>query len=78
MVSQDSEILTVEEAASLLRIPRSSIYKLAQEGKIPAQKVGRHWRFHRVTLLRWIAGQASFDGKPSDPGEKALESLDFT
>jgi excisionase family DNA binding protein len=52
-----SEILTVDEAADLLRIPRSTIYKLAQLGKIPAQKVGRHWRFHRAALVDWIAGK---------------------
>jgi excisionase family DNA binding protein len=68
-----SDILTVDEAADLLKIPRSSVYKLAQEGKIPAQKVGRHWRFYRPTLLRWIAGQASFESKSSAP-----EKLDFS
>lgn len=73
MESPNSDILTVEEAAMLLKIPRSSVYKLAQEGKIPGQKVGRHWRFHRVTLLRWIAGQANFDSKKAGPGD-----LDFT
>ena len=35
-------VMTFEEVMAYLRIPRSSLYKLAQEGKIPAQKVGRH------------------------------------
>jgi len=63
-----SEIMTIEDVADYLRIPISSVYKLAQEGKIPAQKVGRHWRFYRPILTQWIAGQASFEGKklPSD------------
>jgi excisionase family DNA binding protein len=51
------QILTIGEAAQYLRISSSSLYKLAQDGRIPCQKVGRHWRFHRDTLLRWIAGQ---------------------
>jgi hypothetical protein len=34
---QQSEILTVDEATDLLKISRSSIHKLAQNGKIPAQ-----------------------------------------
>jgi excisionase family DNA binding protein len=55
------DILTVEEAADLLRIPRSSVYTLAQQGRIPAQKVGRHWRFHRETLIKWIASQRYMD-----------------
>ncbi|MEI7990575.1 MAG: helix-turn-helix domain-containing protein, partial [Chloroflexota bacterium] len=73
MDNRENDILTIDEAAELLRIPRSSVYKLAQQKKIPAQKVGRHWRFHRATLLMWVAGQANFDGKKSDPG-----GLDFS
>ena len=73
MENRNSDVLTVEEAADLLKIPRSSIYKLAQEGRIPAQKVGRHWRFHRATLLKWVSGQANFEGKKTDTG-----SLDFS
>jgi excisionase family DNA binding protein len=50
-------VFQIDEAAELLRIPRSTVYKLAQLGKIPAQKVGRHWRFHRDSLVDWIAGK---------------------
>ena len=56
MENVQTDILTVDEAAALLKIPRSSVYKLAQQRKIPAQKVGRHWRFHRETLINWVAG----------------------
>ena len=51
------EVMTIQETSSYLRIPISSLYKLAQEGRIPCQKVGRHWRFHRTSLVNWIAGQ---------------------
>ena len=47
--------MTVSEVAEYLRIPKSSVYKLAQEGKIPCQKVGRHWRFHRNAIDRWLS-----------------------
>ncbi|MBP9040769.1 MAG: helix-turn-helix domain-containing protein [Anaerolineaceae bacterium] len=68
MNDESSPIITIEEAADLLKIPVSSVYKLAQAGKIPAQKVGRHWRFHRQTLIQWIAyGQLNFDSTKSDP-----------
>ncbi|MEJ2261800.1 MAG: helix-turn-helix domain-containing protein [Anaerolineales bacterium] len=63
MQNESHEILTVDEAAELLRIPRSTVYKLAQLGKIPAQKVGRHWRFHRDTLVDWIAGKGQGEEK---------------
>ena len=50
------DVMTFEEVMVYLRIPRSSLYKLAQEGKIPSQKVGRHWRFRREAIDRWLEG----------------------
>ncbi len=50
-------VMTIEEASNYLRIPLSSLYKLAQDGKIPCQKVGRHWRFRRETIDSWLANQ---------------------
>jgi excisionase family DNA binding protein len=49
-------VMTVEDVAGYLRIPKSSIYKLARAGQIPGLKVGRHWRFHRETIENWLAG----------------------
>lgn len=66
------DIMTIEDVAEYLRIPVSSAYKLAQGGKIPGQKVGRHWRFHRPTLVRWIAGQTYTDSKK--PDQESLNS----
>jgi excisionase family DNA binding protein len=56
MTHHQPAVMTVEEIAAYLRIPRSSVYKLAQEEKIPCQKVGRHWRFHRDVIDKWLAG----------------------
>ena len=57
-------VMTVEEVAEYLRIPRGSIYKLAQRGGIPCQKVGRHWRFRREAVDRWLERDASSDDSP--------------
>lgn len=48
------EIMTIEEMAGYLRIPVSTVYRLAQKGRMPASKVGRQWRFSRKALERWI------------------------
>ena len=47
-------VLTIDELADYLRIPKSTLYKLAQEGRVPAQKVGRHWRFRKEAIDRWL------------------------
>jgi excisionase family DNA binding protein len=56
-------VMTIEEASKYLRIPLSSLYKLAQEGKIPCQKVGRHWRFRKETIDRWLDERSVFSNK---------------
>lgn len=53
--SPPDSVLTITELSKYLKISRSTLYKLAQEGKLPAQKVGRHWRFHRQAIDRWLA-----------------------
>ena len=55
MDEQQPPVMTVDEVAAYLRIPRGSVYKLAQRGGIPCQKVGRHWRFRRQTIDEWLS-----------------------
>ena len=47
-------ILNIDELSKYLRIAKSSLYKLCQEGKIPGQKVGRHWRFRKPAIDAWL------------------------
>ena len=47
-------VLTIEELSAYLKIPKSTLYKLVREGKIPSQKVGRHWRFRKMAIDRWL------------------------
>ena len=41
----NGHILTAAEVALFLRIPKSTVYKLAKLGDIPARRIGKHWRF---------------------------------
>lgn len=50
-------VLTIDELAVYLKIAKSTLYKLAQERKLPGQKVGRHWRFRKETIDRWLDEQ---------------------
>jgi len=47
-------VLTIDELAEYLRISKSTIYKLVRSGKIPGQKIGRHWRFRKVAIDQWL------------------------
>jgi excisionase family DNA binding protein len=48
------EIMTVEEVAAYLRLKPQTIYKWAQEKRIPAAKLGKEWRFRRSVVDRWL------------------------
>ena len=54
MAENKEPVLTIDELSEYLKISKSTLYKLAQEGKVPGQKVGRHWRFHRQRIDRWL------------------------
>ena len=55
----DSEFLTAEEVAEYLRLPLSTVYKLVQEKRLPGFKVGKHWRFRKDSIEKWIKDQES-------------------
>ena len=65
MNEEPGDILTIDELADYLRISRSTLYKLAQEGRVPCQKVGRHWRFRKQAIDRWL-GAGGTDGVNAD------------
>lgn len=50
-------LLTAHEVAEILRVPRSTIYELARNRRIPFLKVGRRTLFERQSLLDWIAAR---------------------
>ena len=58
----DNEILTLEEVAAYLRLKPQTIYKWAQEKRIPAAKLGKEWRFRRSVIDRWLDDQMFEDG----------------
>lgn len=49
-------LLTADDVAELLSIPRSSVYDYTrrQHNPLPSNPVGRHRRFHRSALEAWL------------------------
>lgn len=58
------DIMTIEEVAAYLRLKPQTIYTWAQEGKIPAAKLGNQWRFKKSIIDRWFDQHidVKFDG----------------
>ncbi len=49
------EILTPSEVAALLKIHLKTVYKLAEKGVIPGNRIGRSWRFSRGDVLELVS-----------------------
>ena len=49
------EVMTAREVAELLRMPVSTVYELARKGVLPANRLGRTWRFLRPRLEQMLA-----------------------
>ena len=47
-------IMKPQKVAEYLRIPIRTLYKLCNEGKVPATRVGKHWRFRKKEIDKWF------------------------
>jgi excisionase family DNA binding protein len=68
MQTNNDEIMTIDELAVYVKVSKSTLYKLVQGGKVPGQKIGKHWRFRRETIDRWLdadSGNTQGQSKPA-------------
>ena len=64
------DIMTLEQVAKYLKLKPQTIYTWAQNGKIPAAKIGKEWRFRRVIIDKWF--NQHIDEKFKDIADSAL------
>lgn len=48
------EVMTLQQLATYLCIPTSTIYRLVQTGRLPAFKVGRQWRVSLKAVQNYL------------------------
>jgi len=57
-----TKLLNAEELSQMLRVPKRTIYKFAQEGQVPGTiKIGKHWRFNESVIKAWILEQTKLE-----------------
>lgn len=49
-----TSLLTAKELQEILQVDRSTIYRMAESGRLPAIKVGRQWRFPSDRITSWL------------------------
>jgi excisionase family DNA binding protein len=50
----ENEVLTLQEAATYLKVSFEDMLRLAESNRVPAQKIGEDWRFLKLALSRWL------------------------
>lgn len=55
----EEPLLTADDVARVLRVPRSSVYDYARRSRhpLPSMRVGRHLRFYRSEIEAWLLEQ---------------------
>ena len=54
--------MTVKDVAGYLQLSTDTVYRLAQESKIPACKIVGVWRFKREEIDVWVKQGADLEG----------------
>jgi len=67
---QNTDWLTIDEAAAHLSMGKTVLYTLAREGRIPANKVGKKWSFDKSQLDAWV--------RANKPLETFFLDIDFS
>ena len=73
------ELLTLDEVAAFLKVPKSWIYERTRRKLIPHVKLGKYLRFSRAALSTWVRGTdddtpAAGQAKP-DSSERIRPSM---
>ena len=68
--------LTARDVQELIRVDRSTIYRMAESGRLPAIKIGRQWRFPSDAIHEWL-GSTPPDGGDTLPRSGAQDVADL-
>jgi PTS system nitrogen regulatory IIA component len=52
-----ADMLTAKDIQDLLQVDRSTVYRMAEAGRLPAIKVGKQWRFPAAQIEEWMTTQ---------------------
>ena len=64
------DIITPSQVASLLQIHVKTVYRLAEEGKIPGNRIGRSWRFSRADIISLISNRQTKPPRDAKSGRQ--------
>jgi excisionase family DNA binding protein len=75
-------LLTTKDVQELINVDKSTIYRMAEDGRLPAVKVGRQWRFPADKLAELLNGEGGAvaagvaEARPRSAAASLAELLD--
>ncbi len=54
-----AQLLTAEQVAARWQVPKSHVYRLARDGRIPVVELGRYRRFSPAAIEAFEAGETT-------------------
>ncbi len=79
-----AELLNAKDMQDLLQVDRSTIYRMAESGRLPAIKIGKQWRFPVEQVEEWLGTKvtaapqlppAASSGQPSPTDPEGADKL---
>ena len=67
MQTNGQSLLTARKVQTMFGVDRSTVYRMAEDGRLPAIKIGRQWRFRPEEIERLLVaspGAAMLNGTP--------------
>jgi len=67
MQTNGQSLLTARQVQTMFGVDRSTVYRMAEDGRLPALKIGRQWRFRPEEIERLLVaspGAAMLNGTP--------------
>ncbi len=71
-----STFLTTREVQDLINVDRSTVYRMAEDGRLPGVKIGRQWRFPADRIAAQFGTHAPAPPRP--PAEASAASTSST
>ena len=70
-------MLTTKDVQALINVDRSTIYRMAEAGQLPAVKIGRQWRFPADEIEQWLSNgtTAAKAPAPTVPAQGELADM---
>jgi excisionase family DNA binding protein len=70
MQTNGQSLLTARQVQAMFGVDRSTVYRMAEDGRLPALKIGRQWRFRPEQIERLLVsnpGTATVKDAPAAP-----------